>query len=117
VRVDAAGNGVVWVVAGATVQWLGEASSTDQPVAVEVVARPAGDGPPGGARLVVRICGREQEVFKTDAGWGTHFRARCNPGVPWLAELHAPERGASWVVQSLTVEDAAGRWARVAPQP
>ena len=91
-------------------------SSTDQPVAVELVARPAGGGSPGGARLVVRICGLEQEVFKTDAGWGTHFRARCNPGVPWTAELYAPERGVSWLVEAMTVEDAAGRWPLVAPQ-
>lgn len=115
-RSDAAGNRVVWVVAGAAVQWIGEASATDQPVAVEVSARPAGDGPPGGARLVVRICGREQELVKTDAGWGARFRARCNPGVPWTAELFAPERGASWLLQALTVEDAAGRWALVAPR-
>jgi hypothetical protein len=116
VRTDAAGNTVVWVVTGAAVQWIGEASTTDQPVAVDVSARPAGDGPPGGARLVVRICGREQEILKTDAGWGAHFRARCNPGVPWTAELYAPERGASWLVQSMTVEDAAGRWSLVAPK-
>ena len=106
----------MWVVTGAAVQWIGEASTTDQPVAVDVTARPAGDGPPGGARLVVRICGRDQEILRTDAGWGAHFRARCNPGVPWTAVLYAPERGASWLVQSLTVEDAAGRWSLVAPK-